>query len=98
MTAPATPDDFSMNHDLVDAWTPVHVLSGVCFGLLGVPPVYAAVAAVLYEVAEYAHEWPKGSVLFGSKRPESFSNIVSDLAVFGVGYAAGRAVDPMRGR
>lgn len=78
------------NSAILDEWTPVHVMSGVLTGLTGLGPALAAGGAVAYEVLEFAHEWPKGSVLFGSKRPESLGNVLSDLVVFAAGYAVGR--------
>lgn len=48
------------------------------------------VGALVYEVMEYLHEYPSGSELFGTKRPESIVNAVTDVAVFWVGYLAGQ--------
>lgn len=78
-----------MNEGLVDQWTAVHALAGLGVGLLGASAPVALGGAAVYEVVEYAHEWPRGSVLFGSKRPESIPNVVSDLAVYGLAYWLG---------
>jgi hypothetical protein len=68
----------------------VHVLAGLGAGLFGTSAPLALGAAAAYEVVEYAHEWPRGSVLFGSKRPESLINVVTDLAAFGIAHWFGQ--------
>jgi hypothetical protein len=79
----------SINQAPVDKWTAVHALSGLGVGLFGVSAPVALAGAAAYEVVEYAHEWPRGSVLFGSKRPESIANVASDLLVYGAAYWLG---------
>jgi hypothetical protein len=78
------------NKEAVDQWTPVHVLAGTTAGAVGLSFPLAMGLAAAYEVVEYAHEWPKGSVIFGSKRPESGINVVTDLVVFAAGWWLGR--------
>jgi hypothetical protein len=78
-----------INDAAIDPWTGVHALAGLGVGLLGVPAPVALAGAAAYEVVEYAHEWPRGSVLFGSKRPESIQNVVSDLVVYSLAYWLG---------
>jgi hypothetical protein len=78
-----------INESALDAWSTVHGLTGLSAGLLGVSPLTAFGGAVAYEVVEYAHEWPRGSVLFGSKRPESPLNVATDLAIFTAAYWLG---------
>lgn len=79
----------TLNKEPVDSWTIVHVLSGIAAGAVGLSPLTFAALSVGYEVLEYAHEWPKGSKLFGSKRPESGANIVVDLAANTLGFVVG---------
>lgn len=81
-----------MNQTPVDGWTAVHVATGTAAGAVGLSFPWAMGLAAAYEVVEYAHEWPKGSVLFGSKRPESIANVATDLAVFAAGWWLGRKV------
>lgn len=79
-----------LNEAPVDGWTAVHAGVGVGAGLVGASLPLSMAGAVAYEVVEYAHEWPKGSKLFGSKRPESAANIAVDLLVFAGGWWLGR--------
>lgn len=79
-----------VNHDAIDRWSAVHFISGLAFGLLGLRPTLALGGAVAYEIGEYAHEWPSGSVLFGSKQPESAANLAADLALYTGAYFGGR--------
>lgn len=74
-----------VNSDAVDPWSIVHFLTGVAAGQVVSFPVYLGLATA-YEVAEYAHEYPKGSAIFGSKRPESMTNIVMDMILGTLGY------------
>lgn len=74
----------------LDGWSLVHAGVGVALGAMGVSRRLAIGGALAYEVVEYAHEYPSGSRLFGTKRPESISNAVTDVAVFWLGYVAGR--------
>lgn len=86
-----------MNLAPVDKWTIVHVASGFVAGRVSdVPPVLAMAGAVAYEVAEQAVEsTPEGQAAFGSSGPESVTNAMVDLVVFGLAFAVGRA---LRGR
>lgn len=81
-----------MNQAPIDRWTTAHVVTGLGAGAVGLSFPWAMGLAAAYEVVEYAHEWPKGSVLFGSKRPESIANVATDLAVFAAGWWIGRKV------
>lgn len=78
-----------MNEGILDSWTAVHALTGLGAGFSGVSASLALGGAAAYELVEYAHEWPRGSVLFGSKRPESVQNVVSDLVVYSLTYWLG---------
>lgn len=78
-----------INESAIDAWSTVHGLTGLGAGLLDLPPLAALGGAVAYEVVEYAHEWPRGSVFFGSKRPESALNVATDLAIYTAAYWLG---------
>lgn len=85
-------DPKTLNEAPVDGWTAIHTAVGLAAGAAGVPLGWSAAAAAAYEVAEYAHEWPKGSKLFGSKRPESGLNIAVDLGVFLAGWWIGKKI------
>ena len=76
----------------VDRWSAVHAATGLTAGAVGLSAPWAIGLAVLYEVVEYAHEWPRGSKLFGSKRPESFPNVLADLAIYAGGWWLGQKV------
>ena len=80
----------TINEAMFDRWSWVHTLMGVGVGFAGVKPMLAASGAVAFDVVEHYHESPRGSKLFGSKAPESMSNVLGDLVVFGVGYALAR--------
>jgi hypothetical protein len=82
-------DPREINANAFDPWSYVHAFSGVLFGACGVSAPWSFGTAAVYEIIEYAHEWPKGSVLFGSKRPESLLNIVTDMALFAGGWYVG---------
>jgi hypothetical protein len=81
-----------INAKMLDKWSAVHVATGLGAGAVGLSFPWAMGLAAAYEIVEYAHEWPKGSILFGSKRPESGINVVADLAVFAVGWWLGRKI------
>lgn len=83
------PPESGMNADALDRWSYVHTGSGVLMGLLGIPAGWTLAIASLYEVAEYAHEYPSGSLIFGSKRPESFANIATDMLLLMGGWWLG---------
>lgn len=78
-----------INQSALDAWSAVHGLTGLSAGLWNLSPLAALGTAIAYEVVEYAHEWPRGSVLFGSKRPESPLNVATDLAIYTAMYWLG---------
>jgi len=78
-----------INEDAIDSWSTVHALSGLGVGLFGISAPLAFGGAVVYEIIEYAHEWPRGSLLFGSKRPESPLNVATDLAFYTAAYWLG---------
>jgi len=85
-------DDPNLNSGFIDKWSLVHSLSGLAVGFLGIRPMIALPGALAYEVAEYAHEWPRGSVIFGSKEPETWQNITGDLTLYTVLYYAARSI------
>jgi hypothetical protein len=84
--------DTSLNESPLDGWTVVHTAAGIASGAAGLSAPVSIAGAVAYEVVEYAHEWPKGSKLFGSKRPESGINIAVDIGVFVFGWWLGRKI------
>lgn len=81
-----------INSQAIDKWTVVHGTYGLAFGLFGVRPTPAITTAVLYDVAEWYHEWPRGSAFFGSKGPESPANIAGDLVAFTALYVLGHVL------
>jgi hypothetical protein len=81
-----------INAKPIDEWTAVHVATGTAAGALGMGFWTSMGLAAAYEVVEYAHEWPRGSKLFGSKRPESGVNVAVDLLVFAGGWWLGKKV------
>jgi len=90
---PSTPParrELGTNKDLVDGWSLVHMAVGAGAGAVGLPRGWAYGLAALYEVAEYAHEYPSGSAIFGTKEPESVGNVASDMVAFGVGFELAR--------
>jgi hypothetical protein len=75
-----------------DKWTVVHVASGLVSGAIGVP-VWAYIAlGTGYELAEFAAESPRGSKIFGTKRPESALNVAGDFAAGIAGNLLGQAL------
>lgn len=78
------------NAAVLDAWSIVHFGTGLIFGAVGMNAWLYTIGHMAYEVAEYAHESPRGSILFGSKQPEWDVNMVSDMSVGFFGYALGR--------
>jgi len=77
------------NAAVFDVWTLVHIGWGFTAGAMRMNPWLFVGLSTVYEVAEYAHEYPSGSVLFGSKRPEIGTNMVADLGVAMLGYSIG---------
>jgi hypothetical protein len=78
----------TINQTMFDRWSWVHTLMGVGVGFAGVNPALAISGAVAFDVIEHYHEAPRGSKLFGSKAPESLKNVIGDLLVYSIGYAA----------
>ena len=72
------------NESLLDKWSIIHSIVGYSAGKYGVNLFWFFVAIVSYEFFEYSIESPHGSKFFGTKQPESYKNITSDLllAVF----------------
>lgn len=89
---PSWVTESEINSKAFDKWSFVHGTYGLAFGLFGVRPVPAIATAVVYDVAEWYHEWPRGSIIFGSKGPESPANIAGDMVAFTTLYALGRAL------
>jgi hypothetical protein len=81
-----------MNATAFDAWSIVHFVWGLSSGLLKMNPWIWITLSVGYEAVEYAHEWPNGSVLFGSKEPETPINLIGDIGVESFGYVIGRYI------
>ena len=67
----------------------MHALNGLGVGLAGVPPVWAFGGAAVYEAVEFYYE-RHGSVLFGTKAPESFANVATDTLLYAALYFGGR--------
>lgn len=82
--------DADSNVSPVDAWTIVHACWGGIAGALGANPWAFLAVTGAYEILEYAHEHPRGSRVFGSKRPESAANLVTDVGVAAVAYGLAR--------
>ena len=77
---------------VVDKWTAIHALSGIASGAIGVP-VWAYIAlGTGYELAEFAMESPRGSKIFGTKRPESAVNVAGDFVAGIAGNLLGQAL------
>ena len=81
-----------VNSGALDVWSLVHAVWGGACVALHIPPWLFVGLSMGYEVFEYWHETPHGSALFGSKAPESPTNVVGDLAVEFVAYLVARAV------
>ena len=80
------------NRAVFDGWTLLHVAWGAGAGGLGLNPWAFLALTGAYELAEYLHEHPHGSRLFGTKAPESGANMVADVGVAALAYALARAV------
>jgi hypothetical protein len=76
-----------LNAAVIDEWSLVHVSMGALAAALGMSGWTFVTLATAYEVVEFLHESPRGSWIFGSKRPEWDVNMVSDLAVAFGAYA-----------
>lgn len=77
------------NKDAIDPWSLLHFLVGVAGGQVLSFPAYLGALAV-YEAIEFAHEYPKGSVIFGSKMAESGENVIFDTILGVAGYMVGK--------
>ena len=78
------------NRSPCDGWTLVHIGWGTVSGAARMPAWLFLALTVAYEVGEYMHEYPHGSRLFGTKRPESAPNAIADVGVACLGYALAR--------
>ena len=77
---------------LFDKWTAVHVATGAASGALGMPVWAYIVLGVGYELAEFAAESPRGSKIFGTKRPETAINVAGDFVAGIAGNLLGQAL------
>ena len=82
--------DDRINASVVDEWSWVHFGTGFLAGAVGFNAWAYTFGHLVYEVLEYAHEYPNGSTLFGSKHPEWDVNMVADMAVGFSGYVLAR--------
>lgn len=79
------------NHAAIDPWTAVHFGSGLALGLLNAPATATAALGIGYEVAEQVFEDSEfGQRFFNISGPEVMSNVVVDLAVYGLGWWLGQ--------
>ena len=79
------------NTAAVDPWTAVHFSAGLAMGLINLPLRTAVVASLAYELLEQYFErrgW--GNEIFETSGPESFPNVVIDVAVMVAGHRLGR--------
>lgn len=76
----------------LDAWSLAHAAWGTTAGVLGLNPWAFLAATAAYEVLEFVHESPRGSPIFGSKRPESPANLIADVGVAALAYGVARAL------
>lgn len=74
------------NQSAFDEWTVPHGMIGFAGAILGVPYPTLIVLCAIYEVVEKQIE--SGPNPFGTAQPESFKNIVGDLAVMTLTYWA----------
>lgn len=82
------------NETALDTWTLAHVATGVTAARVGLPFLPYMVLSVLFEVWEHKMEYPNGSKLFGTKRPESKINVAADVVLGAAGYlVAQRALE-----
>ena len=80
------------NLAVLDGWSLVHLGWGVGAGAARLSPWVFLGATAVYEVLEYLHEHPRGSRIFGSKRPESPANMIADVGIAALGYSVARYV------
>lgn len=78
------------NASALDEWSIVHTAVGLGAGLMGINAWIFLAGIGAYEVFEFLHESPRGSPIFGSKRPEWDANMVADIGVAALGYAWGK--------
>jgi len=86
----------AQNEAIFDRWTWAHIGAGLLAGLSPISLPWAVGLAVAYEAIEWAHEYPSGSRLFGTKRPESARNIMGDLSTFALAFEVARAIYPRK--
>lgn len=67
------------NDSIIDKWTALHALVGYMARKYDVKFSTFLLLIIAYEVFEYSIEYPDGSEFFGTIRPESIKNIISDL-------------------
>jgi hypothetical protein len=78
------------NDAAFDPWSLVHMASGLALGLMGFSLKQSMVAAVAYDVVEYAFESSEaGQNLFNTSGPESVANVGCDLGLFALGHQLG---------
>lgn len=75
------------NEGFIDGWTLVHAATGVLGAYFRLNPWIFAGGSLVYELAEFWHEYPSGSRLFGTKGPESTKNALTDLSAAFLAYA-----------
>ena len=83
-----TPEE--QNLSLIDDWTPVHVAVGFGAGLLGVNAGLFMLGVIAYEAVEWSAEYPSGSWLFATKKPETLGNAATDIVAGLVGFYTAR--------
>ena len=101
----------ALHHDdqnaaLLDPWSLIHLSAGLFAGLVGVGVVPSMIAAVAYEGFEQLAErqsW--GQKIFKTSGSETIANIVTDVALFAIGWYLGErynrpqtALNPSRPR
>jgi hypothetical protein len=64
----------------IDAWSLVHIATGYGLALLQLRPSAVWVGNIAFEVLENLVESTPGNV-FGTNRPESLANVVTDVAL-----------------
>jgi len=62
-----------------DAWSLVHLATGIVLGAVGLPLPQTVAGLAAFEVLEWTLEHPSGSPIFGTKRPESEVNVAADI-------------------
>jgi len=77
------------NKSVLDKWSIIHSLVGYIAGKKNINFKWFLTAIISYEIFEYAIEYPHGSKIFGTVRPESGVNLISDLVLGVVFYKLG---------